>query len=96
MCLQDVWTGEAAGLQQCSADPLPIHSRPLQCRLTQRFGIMRRVRAARRPTAHLWLATTVSGDPTVWCCAARASNVAEQQDVTATVALKTSLATPRQ
>jgi hypothetical protein len=46
MRLQDVWTGEAAGLQQCSADPLPIHSRPLQYRVTRQFGIVRRVRAA--------------------------------------------------
>jgi hypothetical protein len=46
MRLQDVWTGEAAGLQQCSADPLPIHSRPLQCQVTRQFGNVRRVRAA--------------------------------------------------
>jgi hypothetical protein len=46
MRLQDVWTGEAAGLQQCSTDPLPIHRRPLQCRVTRQFGIVRRVRAA--------------------------------------------------
>jgi hypothetical protein len=46
MCLQDVWAGEAAGLQQCSADPLPIHRRPLQCRATRRLGVGRRVRAA--------------------------------------------------
>ncbi len=46
MRLQDVWAGEAAGLQQCSADPLPIHSRPLQCRATRRLGVGRRVRAA--------------------------------------------------
>jgi hypothetical protein len=44
MRLQDMWTGEAAGLQQCSADPLPIHSRPLQCRVTRQFDVMRRVR----------------------------------------------------
>jgi hypothetical protein len=46
MRLQDVWTGEAAGLQQCSADPLPIHRRPLQCRVTRQLGVVRRVRAA--------------------------------------------------
>jgi hypothetical protein len=46
MRLQDVWTGEAAVLQQCSADPLPIHHRPLQCRVTQLLGVVRRVRAA--------------------------------------------------
>jgi hypothetical protein len=46
MCLQDMWTGEAAGLQQCSADPLPIHRRPLQCRVTRQLGVVRRVRAA--------------------------------------------------
>jgi hypothetical protein len=46
MRLQDVWTGEAVGLQQCSADPLPIHRRPLQCRVTRQFGIVRRVRAS--------------------------------------------------
>jgi hypothetical protein len=46
MRLQDVWTGEAAGLQQCSADPLPIHRRPLQCRVTRQLDVMRRVHAA--------------------------------------------------
>jgi hypothetical protein len=46
MRLQDVWTGEAAGLQQCSADPLSIHHRPLQCRITRQHGVVRRVRAA--------------------------------------------------
>jgi hypothetical protein len=46
MRLQDVWAGEAAGLQQCSANPLPIHRRPLQCRATRRLGVGRRVRAA--------------------------------------------------
>jgi hypothetical protein len=46
MRLQDVWTGEAAGLQQCSADSLPIHRRLLQCQVTRQFGIVRRVRAA--------------------------------------------------
>jgi hypothetical protein len=46
MRLQDVWTGEAAGLQQCSADPLPIHRRPLQCRVTRQLGVVRRVRVA--------------------------------------------------
>jgi hypothetical protein len=45
MRLQDVWTGEAAGLQQCSADPLPIHRRPLQCQVTRQLGVVRRVRA---------------------------------------------------
>jgi hypothetical protein len=45
MRLQDVWAGEAAGLQQCSADPLPIHRRPLQCWATQRLGVGRRVHA---------------------------------------------------
>jgi hypothetical protein len=43
MRLQDVWTGEAVGLQQCSADPLPIHRRPLQCRVTRQLGVVRRV-----------------------------------------------------
>jgi hypothetical protein len=46
MRLQDLWTGEAAGLQQCGADPLPIHHRPLQCRVTRQFGVVRRVHAA--------------------------------------------------
>jgi hypothetical protein len=46
MRLQDVWAGEAVGLQQCSANPLPIHRRPLQCRATRRLGVGRRVRAA--------------------------------------------------
>jgi hypothetical protein len=46
MRLQDVWTGEAAGLQQCSADPLPIHHRLLQCRMTRQHGVVWRVRAA--------------------------------------------------
>jgi hypothetical protein len=46
MRLQDVWAGEAAGLQQCSADPLPIHRKPLQCRATRQLGVGRRVRAA--------------------------------------------------
>jgi hypothetical protein len=46
MRLQDVWAGEATGLQQCSADPLPIHRRPLQCRATRRLSVGRRVRAA--------------------------------------------------
>jgi hypothetical protein len=46
MRLQDVWSGEAAGLQQCGADPLPIHHRPLQCRATRQLGVMRRVRTA--------------------------------------------------
>jgi hypothetical protein len=46
MRLQDVWAGEAAGLQQCSADSLPIHRRPLQCRATRRLSVGRRVRAA--------------------------------------------------
>jgi hypothetical protein len=46
MRLQDVWTGEAAGLQQCSADPLSIHRRPLQCRVTRQLSVVRRVRAA--------------------------------------------------
>jgi hypothetical protein len=41
-----MWTGEATGLQQCSVDPLPIHSRLLQCRVARRFGIVQRVRAA--------------------------------------------------
>jgi hypothetical protein len=45
MRLEDVWTGEAAGLQQCSADPLPIHRRPLQCRVTRQLSVVRRVRA---------------------------------------------------
>jgi hypothetical protein len=43
MRLQDVWSGEAAGLQQCGADLLPIHRRPLQCRATRQLGVMRRV-----------------------------------------------------
>jgi hypothetical protein len=46
MRLQDVWAGEAAGLHQCSVDPLPIHRRPLQCRVTRQLGVVRRVRAA--------------------------------------------------
>jgi hypothetical protein len=46
MRLQDMWTGEAAGLQQCSAGPLPIHHRPLQCRMTRQHGGVWRVRAA--------------------------------------------------
>jgi hypothetical protein len=45
MRLQDMWTGEAAGLQQCNADPLPVHRRPLQCRVTRQLGVGRRVRA---------------------------------------------------
>jgi hypothetical protein len=45
MRLQDMWTEEAAGLQQCSVDPLPIHHRPLQCRMTRQHGVVRRVRA---------------------------------------------------
>jgi hypothetical protein len=46
MRLQDVWTGEAAGPQQCSADPLPIHRRPLQCRVTRQLSVVQHVRAA--------------------------------------------------
>jgi hypothetical protein len=46
MHLQDVWAGEAAGLQPCSADSLPIHRRPLQCRATRLLGVGRHVRAA--------------------------------------------------
>jgi hypothetical protein len=46
MRLQDVWAGEATGLQQCSADPLPIHRRPLQCWATRRLGVGQRMRAA--------------------------------------------------
>jgi hypothetical protein len=46
MRLQDVWAEEAAGLQQCSADPLPIHRRPLQCQATRQLDVGRRVRAA--------------------------------------------------
>jgi hypothetical protein len=46
MRLQDVWTGVAVGLQQSSADPLPIHRKPLQCRVTQQLGVVRRVRDA--------------------------------------------------
>jgi hypothetical protein len=46
MRLQDVWTVAAVGLQQSSADPLPIHRRPLQCRVTRQLGVVRRVRAA--------------------------------------------------
>jgi hypothetical protein len=49
MRLQDMWTGEAAGLQQCSANPLPIHRRPLQCRVTRQLGVVR-ARAALLPT----------------------------------------------
>jgi hypothetical protein len=45
MRLQDVGAGEATGLQPCSADSLPIHRRPLQCRATRRLGVGRRVRA---------------------------------------------------
>jgi hypothetical protein len=44
MRLQDVWTREAAGLQQCSADPLPIHSWLLHYWVTRQFGVVRRVR----------------------------------------------------
>jgi hypothetical protein len=46
MRLQDMWSGEAAGLQQCGVDPLPIHRRLLQCRVTQQLGVVRRVRNA--------------------------------------------------
>jgi hypothetical protein len=46
MRLQDVWTWAAAELQQCSADPLPIHRRPLQCWVTRQLGVVRRVCAA--------------------------------------------------
>jgi hypothetical protein len=46
MRLQDMWTGAVAGLQQCSADPLPIHRRPLQCRVTRQLGVVQHVRAA--------------------------------------------------
>jgi hypothetical protein len=46
MRLQDVWAGKAAELQQCSADSLPIHRRPLQCRATRRLGVGQCVRAA--------------------------------------------------
>jgi hypothetical protein len=46
MHLQDVWAGEAVGLQQCSTDPLPIHRRPLQCRATRWLSVGWRVRAA--------------------------------------------------
>jgi hypothetical protein len=46
MRLQDVWTGAAVGLQQSSADPLFIHRRPLQCRVTRQLGVVQRVRAA--------------------------------------------------
>jgi hypothetical protein len=51
MRLQDVWSGEAAGLQQCGADPLPIHRRPLQCRRdpTARCRVTRAYRAALLP-----------------------------------------------
>jgi hypothetical protein len=55
MHLQDVWAGEAAGLQQCSTDPLPIHHRPLQCRVTRRLSVGRRVRAA--PPCYLTIAS---------------------------------------
>jgi hypothetical protein len=43
MRLQDVWSGEAAGLQQCGTDPLPIHRRPLQYRGTRQLDVVRRV-----------------------------------------------------
>jgi hypothetical protein len=46
MRLQDVWTGEAAGLQQWCTDPLPIHRRPLECRVTRQLSVVRRVHAA--------------------------------------------------
>jgi hypothetical protein len=46
MRLQDVWTGVTAGLQQYNVDPLPIHRRPLQCRVTRQLGVGRHVRAA--------------------------------------------------
>jgi hypothetical protein len=45
MRLQDVWAGEATGLRPCSSDLLPIHRRPLQCRVTRRLSVGRRVRA---------------------------------------------------
>jgi hypothetical protein len=46
MRLQDMWTGAAARLQQCSADPLPIHRRSLQYQVTRQLSVVRRVRAA--------------------------------------------------
>jgi hypothetical protein len=46
MRLQDVWSVEAAGLQQCGADPLLIQRRPLQCQATRQLGVVRRVRTA--------------------------------------------------
>jgi hypothetical protein len=46
MRLQDVWSVEAAGLQQCGADPLPIHRIPLQCRATRQLSVVWRVRTA--------------------------------------------------
>jgi hypothetical protein len=64
-------------------------------------GGCRAATVQRRPVAHTPQtatvhATTVPSDPIDRCCMAHASNVAEQQDVTATVVLKASLATPRQ
>jgi hypothetical protein len=46
MRLQDVWSVEAAGLQQCGADPLPIHRRLLQCQTTRQLSVVQRVRTA--------------------------------------------------
>jgi hypothetical protein len=46
MRMQDMWTGEAAGLQQCSTDPFHIHRGPLQCWVIRQLGVVRRVRAA--------------------------------------------------
>jgi hypothetical protein len=71
-------------------------------------GGCRATTVQRRLVAHTPQTAAVPGDPTArcraarasgptdWCCTAHASNMAEQQDVTATVALKASLATPRQ
>jgi hypothetical protein len=46
MRLQDMWSREAAGLQQCGADLLPIHHRPLQCRVPRQLGVVRHVHTA--------------------------------------------------
>jgi hypothetical protein len=55
-----MWTCEAAGLQQCSADPLPIHSWLLQYRVTRPFGVVRRVRTA--PTCCSLIASHYSAE----------------------------------
>jgi hypothetical protein len=73
---------ETAGLRQCSTGPLPTHSRSLQCRGGSTTLGNR--------------AATVSSDPTTRRHAAHASDVTARQDVTASIPLKTSFASPRQ